>query len=219
VATASCFGFGLLGFLLLPTAPPWLVQSDAVTRVTERILPLSFTGIPAGNGSNEGTSSALAFETNHIAAMPSMHVAIAVLIALAMARISQRHALIGFGYATLMSFSVVYLGEHFLLDVIGGWLAAVAAWWLAEVWLSRPSSSTRYDPPASRKSISNTRGTRYDAAPCRKIWYVANDNIFPLCGRSNGIFEHSSYVIGNQTSRENVHREEGGRPEQLKGPV
>jgi membrane-associated phospholipid phosphatase len=34
-------------------------------------------------------------------------------------------------YALLMTFAVVYLGEHYVLDAALGWVVAGAGWWLA----------------------------------------------------------------------------------------
>jgi len=127
-ATAFAFGLGLVGFLLLPTAPPWLSNPDSVTRVTVRALSL---GAPVG-GSPE-----LGFEPNHVAALPSVHVAAAVLVCLALGTDSGRWWIPGAAYAVTMSVAVVYLGEHFLLDALLGWVIALAGWRLARWWAAR----------------------------------------------------------------------------------
>lgn len=127
-ATVFTFGLGLAGFLLLPTAPPWLSDPDSVTRVTVRALSL---GVPTG-GSLE-----LGFEPNHVAALPSVHVAAAVLGCLALGSGSGRWWIPGAAYAAAMTLAVVYLGEHFVLDALLGWIAALAGWRLARWWAVR----------------------------------------------------------------------------------
>ncbi len=39
-----------------------------------------------------------------------------------------------FAYSLAMSISVVYLGEHYLIDVVMGWVVAIAGWRLAGGW-------------------------------------------------------------------------------------
>lgn len=52
----------------------------------------------------------------------------AVLVSLVLGGIARWGRVIGRGYALAMSISVVYLGEHFVLDVVTAWLVALAAW-------------------------------------------------------------------------------------------
>ena len=40
------------------------------------------------------------------------------------------YAWLGLAYTFVVSFSIVYLGEHWMIDVLGGWLAAGATAWL-----------------------------------------------------------------------------------------
>jgi hypothetical protein len=77
IATAATFALGLVGFLLLPTAPPWMAAPDEVTRVTHHLLA-SGTEMEFSDG-----DGGFAFEPNHLAAMPSVHVAATVLVFLA----------------------------------------------------------------------------------------------------------------------------------------
>lgn len=120
-ATAIAFGLGLVGFVALPTAPPWLSSPETVERIAIHALALG----------SSGRDPALAFEPNHVAALPSVHVAAAVLVYLASraGRFGWRVA--GAAYAAVMSLAVVYLGEHYLLDVLLGWTIALAGWRLA----------------------------------------------------------------------------------------
>jgi membrane-associated phospholipid phosphatase len=130
-ATAITFGLGLIGFVVLPTAAPWMSDPDTVTRVTTG----SFSPVERSTSSwRDG--DALSFEPNHIAALPSVHVAIAVLVFLALRLFSPRWLWVGGIYAAAMTLAVVYLGEHFLLDALIGWVIALLGW-----HFSRPSGS------------------------------------------------------------------------------
>ncbi len=142
VATAICFAVGLVGFALLPTAPPWLLTHDidgvGAARVASEVLA-SF-GITVTHG--DGTmASGYVFEPNHLASMPSIHVAAVALIACA--AWSERRVTLRLATATywlLMAIAVVYLGEHYVLDVIAGSLVAVAAWLVAG-WFTAPQNA------------------------------------------------------------------------------
>lgn len=129
VATATCFSLSLVAFILLPTAPPWMSDPEDVTRITHHILP----GSGAGGNTESATVSSAAFwfEPNDLAALPSVHVAMAVLVCLVLGETARSGRITGGLYALAMSVSVVYLGEHFVLDVITGWLVALASWRLA----------------------------------------------------------------------------------------
>jgi hypothetical protein len=127
VATAVTFALGLLGFLLLPTAPPWLAEPGAVTRITHHLLE----GSPGASLSSADGEPGLWFEPNALAALPSIHVAATVLVLLAVRRISVQAGVLAGIYALLMTFAVVYLGEHYLIDALAGWVVAGVGWWAA----------------------------------------------------------------------------------------
>lgn len=140
-ATAICFAFSLVAFILLPTAPPWMSDADDVTRITHHILNRSAGG--SASAGSAGPTEAFWFEPNDVAALPSVHVAIAVLVFLTVSSFARWGRPIGALYALAMSVTVVYLGEHFALDVITGWIVAFVAWTLAR---SQSTSITKDDP-------------------------------------------------------------------------
>jgi FtsH-binding integral membrane protein len=137
-ATAITFGLGLIGFLLLPTAPPWMSDPDTVTRIT--------TGMFSSGGASTSSwrdGDDLSFEPNHLAALPSVHVAIAVLVFLALRSFSPRWSWVGGAYAAAMTLAVVYLGEHFVLDALLGWAIALLGWRLTRAANARPGGGWR----------------------------------------------------------------------------
>jgi membrane-associated phospholipid phosphatase len=87
---------------------------------------------------------------NDVAAMPSLHMAAAFLVALGLTGISPR-ALgpLGFLYAALMGFALVYTGEHYVADLIGGVLIA------GSCWLAAPRIVSRFLPSVSHLSSRN----------------------------------------------------------------
>lgn len=105
-------GLALVGYAAFPTAPP-------------RLLP-GFTD-PVAHMAGGPVGGAL---VNPYAAIPSMHVAFALLIALPVARQVRSRALraLWLGYPPLMAFVVLVTANHFVLDVaLGAVTAALAA--------------------------------------------------------------------------------------------
>lgn len=145
VATALTFALGLIGFLLLPTAPPWMSDPGDVTRITPRVLA-EVIGVPLGGGSAGTVPEGFRFEPNHLAAMPSVHVSATVLVFLTLTRFGRIAGVIGGLYALLMSVGVVYLGEHFVLDAIAGWITALIGWELALRWCGEKRFGTERNP-------------------------------------------------------------------------
>ena len=122
---------GVLGYLLCPTAPPWMAAKFNIMEITARpgtralkYIHLQF----ADRLWNKGQGM-----VNLVAAMPSLHQAFTVLVLAFFWRSARpwvRVLLVA--YPVLMLFTLVYGGEHYIMDCIVGALLA----WLA-VWLNR----------------------------------------------------------------------------------
>jgi membrane-associated phospholipid phosphatase len=107
-------GLALVGYLVYPTAPPRLLPEWGFTdTVAEAVGPAV-----------ENTSEVL---YNPYAAMPSMHVAFALMIAIPAMKLVANRVLryVWAMYPALVTFVVVATGNHFWLDAAFG--AAVAA--------------------------------------------------------------------------------------------
>jgi hypothetical protein len=91
----------LIMWAIFPLEPPWMASHDVV-----RIIAIYRDGtIPDGNP---------------LAAMPSLHVAFPLLIALWFYRERWKApALAMLGYSCLVALEVVFAGEHYVVDVIG----------------------------------------------------------------------------------------------------
>lgn len=68
---------------------------------------------------------------NPWAAMPSLHFATSLLVAILLAEAAPGAGAIGFGYAGALAVALVYLGEHYAIDLVAG-AAVVAAVRLGE---------------------------------------------------------------------------------------
>jgi membrane-associated phospholipid phosphatase len=119
---AATFDLTLLGYWLMPTAPPWWASEKAglmdasVQRVTTRV-GRSLRGEPLEQDDVVGS--------NPWAAMPSDHFAAALTAALTLSELSPAAGAAGLIYALLLGCALVYLGEHYVADLLAG--AALAA--------------------------------------------------------------------------------------------
>ncbi len=134
-------GIALVGYVVFPTAPPRFFPEwgffDAVA---------DFAGVEE---QDQGVSALF----NPYAAVPSMHVAFALMIGWSLARLVRRPVVrvAWVAYPALVTFVIVATANHFLLDAVLGaataGLAALVARKLARV---RPAAAWRFETrPAS----------------------------------------------------------------------
>jgi membrane-associated phospholipid phosphatase len=112
-------GLALIGYSVFPTAPPRLMPEWGFTDPVSVLM--------TGYGKLDNTMGG--HLTNDYAAIPSMHVCFAVMIAWPMAKlVSRRWAKVLWAlYPVLVTFIVVATGNHFFVDVVLGVLTAGVA--------------------------------------------------------------------------------------------
>ena len=122
-------GMGLAIYFLIPSNPPWMAPepinsptAPVVYRAMEQI------GQQLGGGLYDASYKVIG-ESNPRAAMPSIHMAITFLLVFPAAAVSRRFGLIMFVYAMLMGYSLVYLGEHYVIDILVGCGVAAYGWY------------------------------------------------------------------------------------------
>ena len=122
--TILMIAFGSLTFTLLPTAPPWLAALDGhlppIARIAPEVAELIRPGFYERGYQAVGV--------NDVAAFPSYHTAQTLVVALVGWRFGRGLGVVGTMYAGAMAFSLVYLGEHYVADVIAGMAVALMAW-------------------------------------------------------------------------------------------
>jgi membrane-associated phospholipid phosphatase len=151
-AMTLLLGVGLMIYFMLPSNPPWLSgeQFDSPASATVyRIME------PVGKQLGGGLYSAsykVVGESNPIAAMPSIHMAITALLVFPAGYFGRRWRLLAIAYATCMGVALVYLGEHFVIDVAVGTAIAAYGWFAAGAWLGRigPLVAERFRSPAAQ---------------------------------------------------------------------
>jgi hypothetical protein len=125
VALLAASFAGAAVFLVLPTAPPWLAARAGLLHGVVRIRALD------GAQQAHGTLQKL-FDDNPVAAVPSLHAAYSLMVVLIVRRIWPRLTPLAVAYAVAMQFCVVYLGEHYVADLIAGDALALAVWWAVD---------------------------------------------------------------------------------------
>lgn len=115
-------------YLIYPAAPPWWAANERRLPPVYRLLGL----VPFGRVGEPVILVERFFRPNPVAAIPSLHAAAPVLVWLVGLRVWRRWGWLLLVYPLAMAWAVVYLGEHYAVDVLAGWLYALAAFCL--VW-------------------------------------------------------------------------------------
>jgi membrane-associated phospholipid phosphatase len=132
----------LVGYCVYPTAPPRLMPQWGFTDSVQQ-----FTGV----NTQQGAGGLL---LNPYAAIPSMHVCIALMIGLPMSRLvrSPFARWLWRLYPLMIAFVVVVTGNHYVTDVVLGALTAAVSAVLAKQLLARARPDVWAFPVASRPS-------------------------------------------------------------------
>ncbi len=121
VMTYATFDIGASFYWLFPTAPPWYAASLARGghRGEQHVRRLM---VEYGEHFWKGRWDSLysVFGGNPLAAMPSLHIATSVMAALLLAEASPAAGVLGFSYAATLTVALVYLGEHYVVDLLAG---------------------------------------------------------------------------------------------------
>ena len=114
---AAVYDIGCAVYMAVPTAPPWWASENGYTDEEVRRIMVEV-------GEKEwGRAWGLLYGSlggNPWAAMPSLHFATAVMAALLLAEAGPVEGAAGFAYAAALGFALVYLGEHYVLDLLAG---------------------------------------------------------------------------------------------------
>jgi len=118
--TAATFDLGLVFYWAVPTAPPWYAAEIAHLEPVRRIMVetgVRFWGrfwLPLYDS----------LEGNPFAAMPSLHFGTSVMAARVLSSVGRAPGALGWAYALTLGFGLVYLGEHYAVDLLAGFALA-----------------------------------------------------------------------------------------------
>lgn len=179
VLFVSISALGLIGFILLPAAPPWAASQCTAAEVANHpsdpacmnlphgradgglLDPVRVTHPPAANyvqriGTRGFARFGLKFAAhtvdegqatvNQVAAIPSLHAAISLLISVFLWRIVRRRwRPLLVAYPLVMAFSLVYSAEHYITDILAGWALTAVVWLALAGWARRRNAVARAD--------------------------------------------------------------------------
>jgi membrane-associated phospholipid phosphatase len=122
-------------FLFLPVAPPWWAAQHGLLPDGFTVLHLRDVGFQGlsqtfGFGNYFYSYSVYSISSNDVAAFPSLHAAYPFLAFLFARRAFGRTGWLMLAYTACVWFAIVYLGEHWVVDIIGGVVYASAAYLL-----------------------------------------------------------------------------------------
>jgi membrane-associated phospholipid phosphatase len=135
-------------YLFFPSTPPWLQFPHEVHKVSDETvakLHLAYFVSPLYRN----------LDPNLYAAFPSLHAAYPVLAAIFAWRVNRWLAMLLCAWAACVWFSVVYLGEHYVVDALDGLLYVAAAVVLVELVARRRTVAT--SSAALRSAIRPSR--------------------------------------------------------------
>ncbi|MGZ4466360.1 MAG: phosphatase PAP2 family protein [Nocardioides sp.] len=118
---------GLAAYLLLPTAPPRFLSGY--------VDVLSLHASAGWWASDASAPRGLGGLTNELAAFPSLHAGWALWVAVALQR-HARHAwvrVLGWAYALGTAVVIIGTGNHWVIDVLMGWLVVMVGWAASEL--------------------------------------------------------------------------------------
>ena len=120
---SAVFDLGCAIYMAVPTAPPWWASEegctdDKVRRIMQEVGEEEWgRAWPALYGTLGG---------NPWAAMPSLHFATSLMAALLLAETGPAQGAFGLAYAGVLGFALVYLGEHYVIDLLAGAAIVIA---------------------------------------------------------------------------------------------
>jgi hypothetical protein len=123
-------GMAYVTFALFPAAPPWLASRSGDLEFTTRLIGPISAHIPFLSLSFEGLFERGWEYANPVAAVPSLHAAYTLLITLFLWRSTRWGRPLLALYPAAMAFALVYTAEHYLVDILLGWVYTLIAIWI-----------------------------------------------------------------------------------------
>jgi hypothetical protein len=113
---SALFHLGAIVYMLVPTAPPWWAGEKGRLPGTRRIMQ----EVGERFWGRFWTHLYDFLGGNPLAAMPSLHFSSSVMAAHALSDTGPAAGAIAWTYAGTLAFALVYLGEHYVIDLLAG---------------------------------------------------------------------------------------------------
>lgn len=136
---------GITGYFVIPTAPPWMAANlfkiiPDITHFNAILYNMAIPDLTTG------------FNTNPIAAMPSLHAAFPALCCLILWKHYRWKASLFYFYSLSIFFTITYTGDHYIVDTIAGVLLAIICY----------SISTKVKTPLLKSNLKTPRNKKRD---------------------------------------------------------
>jgi len=134
---------GIAVYFVIPTAPPWLPANlfkiiPDITHFNAILYNMAIPDLTTG------------FNTNPVAAMPSLHAAFPALGSLILWKLYRWKASPFYLYTLLIFLTITYSGDHYIVDTIAGVMLAIICY----------SISTKVKNPHLKSSLRTTRNKK-----------------------------------------------------------
>jgi membrane-associated phospholipid phosphatase len=114
---AAVFDLGCIAYFVIPTSPPWWASEQGLTgEKVERIM----IGVGEDTWGSAWPKMYAALGGNPWAAMPSLHFATSAMAAIQLSEAGPVEGAVGWAYSLTLGFALVYLGEHYVTDLLAG---------------------------------------------------------------------------------------------------
>jgi membrane-associated phospholipid phosphatase len=148
-----------LTYWLYPAQPPWLAGQGVHMQHVDRIVPLVWDQLGVGTLQSTYENGSL---VNMVAAMPSLHAAYPFMLMLFFWPAGRLVRIVLGAYTLAMAFTLVYGGEHFVIDILAGWALAAVVYVVVGA-AARALRRRRAGPPAT--ASPSTAPARAPARP------------------------------------------------------
>lgn len=122
IALVSLLGF--LTFLLFPAAPPWMASTEGVIPEVDRLIIFHLNRLFS---SNTLPLYYLALSPNDVAPFPALHASYPMVLFLLSNKYFPRFKWFFLANVAIVSFTVILFAEHYVVDVVAGWVYALIA--------------------------------------------------------------------------------------------
>ena len=113
---------GLITYFLYPAAPPWWAHEFGYLAEPVRRISTDGWDVIGLHGAGNTLNALQVEQSNPVAAMPSLHTAWAMMaVAFFLPLVRRRWWPLLLAYPLTMTFTLVYTGEHYVIDVLVGW--------------------------------------------------------------------------------------------------
>jgi hypothetical protein len=155
-------------YIVYPAVPPWMAASnDYHYHAIPSLVNIfsAFNDAVLKQGFGHSYHSVLHVDYNLTAAMPSLHAAFPLLSALYLYKSIGRRGLVMIAYGMIVWFSVVYMAEHWVIDVLAGLVCVAVAYALVEGVASyrsaRPGALAVSEPGGALAAADARGGSAY----------------------------------------------------------